>query len=58
MLFHWKDWRGWCMRIKKEVFNREEFKIWTDENIILLNLDFPRRKKIDPKILNQNRDSA
>ena len=46
------------MRLKKEVFNHEEFKIWTDENIILVELDFPRRKKIDPKILNQNRELA
>ena len=58
LFFTGSDWCGWCMRLKKEVFNHEEFKIWTDENIILVELDFPRRKKIDPKILNQNRELA
>ena len=58
LFFTGSDWCGWCMRLKKEVFNHEEFKIWTEENIILVELDFPRRKKIDPKILNQNRELA
>ena len=58
LFFTGSDWCGWGMRLKKEVFNHEEFKIWTEENIILVELDFPRRKKIDPKILNQNRELA
>lgn len=58
LFFTGSDWCGWCMRLKKEVFNHKEFKIWTEENIILVELDFPRRKKIDPKILNQNRELA
>ena len=58
LFFTGSDWCGWCMRLKKEVFNHEKFKIWSDEKIILVELDFPRRKKLDSNILNQNRELA
>ena len=58
LFFTGSDWCGWCMRLKKEVFNLPEFKTWTDKNIVLVEIDFPRRKVIDPKILNQNRELA
>jgi protein disulfide-isomerase len=46
------------MRLKKEVFNYPEFKEWTDSNVVMVELDFPRRKKLDYNILNQNRELA
>ena len=58
LFFTGSDWCGWCMRLKKEVFNYPEFETWTKENVVLVELDFPRRKAIDPKILNQNRELA
>lgn len=58
LFFTGSDWCGWCMRLKKEVFNFPEFETWTNENVVLVELDFPRRKAIDPKILNQNRELA
>ena len=58
LFFTGSDWCGWCIRLKKEVFNHEKFKIWSDDNIILVELDFPRRKKLEPNILNQNRELA
>ena len=58
LFFTGSDWCGWCMRLKKEVFNHEKFKIWSDDKIILVELDFPRRKKLEPNILNQNRELA
>ena len=58
LFFTGSDWCGWCMRLKKEVFNHEKFKIWSDDQIILVELDFPRRKKLEPNILNQNRELA
>jgi protein disulfide-isomerase len=56
--FTGSDWCGWCIRLKKEVFNYPEFEAWTKDNVVLVELDFPRRKTIDPKILNQNRELA
>ena len=58
LFFTGSDWCGWCMRLNKEVFNYPEFKTWANENLVLVKLDFPRRKPIDPKILNQNRELA
>ena len=58
LFFTGSDWCGWCMRLKKEDFNHEKFKIWSDDKIILVELDFPRRKKLEPNILNQNRELA
>ena len=45
--FTGSDWCGWCIRLDKAVFQTEEFKEWARENVILLELDFPRRKKLE-----------
>ena len=58
LFFTGSDWCGWCIRLKKEVFNYPEFENWSKENVVLVELDFPRRKSIDQKILNQNRELA
>ena len=58
LFFTGSDWCGCCIRLKKEVFNYPEFESWSKENVVLVELDFPRRKSIDPKILNQNRELA
>ncbi len=56
LFFTGSDWCGWCIRLQREVFAFEEFKKWTDENVILVELDFPRRKQIEPNIAKQNRE--
>ena len=47
LFFTGSDWCGWCIRLKKEVFNYPEFENWSKENVVLVELDFPRRKSID-----------
>ena len=42
--FTGSDWCGWCIRLKKEVFSKDEFKDWAEENVVLLEADFPRGK--------------
>jgi protein disulfide-isomerase len=54
--FTGSDWCGWCIRLKKEVFDKAEFKNWANENVILLELDFPRRKKQSDEIKTQNKN--
>jgi protein disulfide-isomerase len=44
------------MRLKREVFAFDEFKKWTDDNVILVELDFPRRKQLPANIAKQNRE--
>lgn len=41
--FTGSDWCGWCKKLKREVFDKTEFKNWANNNIVLLELDYPRR---------------
>ena len=52
--FTGSDWCGWCIKLDKEVFNQSEFKEYAKENLVLVKLDYPRRKKQDPAIKAQN----
>ena len=36
MFFTGSDWCGWCIRLQKEVFFKEDFKKWASENVVLL----------------------
>lgn len=54
--FTGSDWCGWCIRLKKEVFVTPTFESWAEENVILLELDYPRRTKQTEKIKKQNRE--
>jgi protein disulfide-isomerase len=53
--FTGSDWCGWCKKLKKAVFDTTPFQKWAEENVILLELDYPRRTPQDPKIKEQNR---
>ena len=52
--FTGSDWCGWCKVLKREVFVTDEFKKWAKKNVILLELDFPRRKQLSPELKKQN----
>jgi len=52
--FTGSDWCGWCKRLTASVFSKKEFQKWADENVILLELDFPRRKQLPADLRKQN----
>jgi protein disulfide-isomerase len=52
--FTGSDWCGWCKRLDASVFSTPKFQDWAKENVILLELDFPRRKQIPEKNRQQN----
>jgi protein disulfide-isomerase len=54
LFFTGADWCGWCIRLQKEVFKTEEFTKWAKDNVILVELDFPRRTPQDEVIKRQN----
>jgi protein disulfide-isomerase len=56
LFFTGSDWCGWCKRLVAEVFKKEEFKTWASKNIVLVELDFPRRTPISEKLKKQNRE--
>ena len=56
--FTGSDWCGWCIRLKKVAFDKPKFKEWAKTHVILLELDFPKRKKLPDNIIKQNRELA
>jgi len=54
--FTGSDWCGWCKKLTKEVFNKPEFKKWASDNVVLLELDYPRRKPQTEEIKKQNKE--
>lgn len=54
LFFTGSDWCGWCKRLVSEVFQKEEFKNWAKDNVVLVELDFPKRKKLSEKLQVQN----
>lgn len=44
MDFTGSDWCGWCVRLNKEVFSQPEFQQYAKDNLVLVELDFPRSK--------------
>tara|TARA_R110002096_G_scaffold14981_5_gene52864 strand:+ start:1853 stop:2707 length:855 start_codon:yes stop_codon:yes gene_type:complete len=56
--FTGSDWCGWCIRLKEEVFSKEEFQKWAKKNVVLLELDFPRKTEISDELKKQNRGLA
>ena len=53
--FTGSDWCGWCKRLQKEVFFKLEFATWANKNVVLVELDFPRRTKLSDELQKQNR---
>lgn len=54
LFFTGSDWCGWCIRLQKEVFKTPEFIKWAKENVVLVELDFPRKNNQTEEIKSQN----
>ncbi|WP_276134395.1 thioredoxin family protein [Polluticoccus soli] len=52
--FTGSDWCGWCKKLQAAVFAKPEFQTWAKNNVVLLELDFPRRTQLPEKIAQQN----
>lgn len=52
--FTGSDWCGWCVKLKKEVFDTEDFLAEAPKHFVLVELDFPRKSEQDPKVKEQN----
>jgi thioredoxin-related protein len=44
--FTGSDWCGWCIRLHKEVFSKPEFAEYAKKNLVLVEVDFPNKKKL------------
>jgi thioredoxin-related protein len=54
LFFTGSDWCGWCIRLQKEVLKTPEFTKWANENVVLVELDYPRRTPQTAEIKKQN----
>jgi len=56
--FTGSDWCGWCIKFDREVLSRPQFKDYARDNLVLVELDFPRRKAQSAELQKQNRELA
>lgn len=54
LFFTGSDWCGWCIRLQKEVLKTPEFATWAKDNVVLVELDYPRRTPQTAEIQQQN----
>jgi thioredoxin-related protein len=52
--FTGSDWCGWCVKLKKEVFDQPEFQEYAKKHLVMLEVDFPRQKELPAKEQEQN----
>ncbi|WP_291151589.1 thioredoxin family protein [Flavobacterium sp. UBA7680] len=56
LFFTGSDWCGWCIRLQNEVLKTPEFKKWAADNVVLVELDYPRAVPQTPELKNQNNE--
>ena len=56
--FSGSDWCGWCIKLDKEVFSQDEFKAYTEGNVVLFLADFPNSTPQSEKVKKQNQALA
>ena len=58
--FTGSDWCGWCKMLQRNVFAKQAFIDWAQANVVLLELDFPKRtpQSQEQKVQNQNLQRA
>ena len=52
--FTGSDWCGWCIKLDKDIFSQPQFKNYAHDNLVLVELDFPRKKSQPTEEKKQN----
>jgi thioredoxin-related protein len=56
--FTGSDWCGWCIKFNKDILSQPQFKDYARDNLVLVELDFPRRKAQPAEVKKQNLELA
>jgi thioredoxin-related protein len=56
--FTGSDWCGWCMKLKKEVFDTFDFALYANANLVMVEVDFPRHKGQTLELIKANSNLA
>jgi len=52
--FTGSDWCGWCIKLHKEVFSQAQFTEYAKKNLVLVEVDFPNKKKQSAELKKAN----
>jgi len=52
--FTGSDWCPPCLNLDRNVFSTAEFGNFAKDNLVLVQLDFPRKKKLSPQLQKAN----
>jgi thioredoxin-related protein len=52
--FTGSDWCPYCIQMDREVLSKSQFENFASKNLVLVKLDYPRRKKLPPSEMQQN----
>ena len=56
--FTGSDWCGYCFQFDKAILSQPQFKDYANKNLILVEIDFPRRKAQSLETKKQNMELA
>lgn len=56
--FTGSDWCIWCKRLKEEVFDKVGFKKYAKDNLVLVEIDFPRKNSLTKDQQKKNSELA
>lgn len=56
--FTGSDWCVWCTKIDEEILSTDEFKKFADENLVMLYIDFPKKKELPAGMTSYNQQIA
>src|SRR5205807_1869450 len=56
--FTGSDWCGFCIQLDRAIFSQPQFRDYAHRNLVLVELDFPRRKKQAIETQEQNAELA
>tara|TARA_R110002012_G_scaffold56123_6_gene143692 strand:+ start:1150 stop:1584 length:435 start_codon:yes stop_codon:yes gene_type:complete len=60
LVFSGSDWCAPCIRLKRHIFDSDEFQAYASEHYVMYDADFPRKKqnKLPEEKMNQNKSLA
>ncbi|MDP9186498.1 MAG: thioredoxin family protein [Verrucomicrobiota bacterium] len=56
--FTGSDWCGFCFQLDKAILSQPQFKDYANKNLVLVEIDFPRRKAQSVETRKQNAELA
>jgi thioredoxin-related protein len=58
LVFSGSDWCAPCIKLDKQIFQTDVFKAYTEDNVVLVKADFPRKKENALSEEQQNQNKA